>query len=240
VLHLEKYAMSQKGWNRLAAEFEASVCDITASSGDAIAKLVALAKPTRKQTLVDAGCGIGTFVERFGDRFGKIIAFDFASAMVKRAQKRCEDFAHAQWHTLPLEDAGAKLGAVAHLAVCLNVITSPRDSLRQRQWDSLAQLVRPGGHLLVVVPALESARYVAELDEEAFHGSVDLESELIRRNDTEQRHYSRQQLRSIVTQRGFEVISLRRIHYPWAEDGMEFAISKSPWDWACLARKSVS
>ncbi len=230
--------MSQQGWNRLAAEFENSVCDITASSGDAIAKLVALAKPTRRQTLVDAGCGIGTFVERFGDRFGKIIAFDFAAAMVKRAHKRCDDFKNAEWHALPLENAGEKFGPVAHLAVCLNVITSPRDSLRLRQWDSLAQLVRPGGHLLVVVPSLESARYVAELDSEAFHGSVDLESELIRRNDTEQKHYSRQELRRTVAERDFDVISLRRIHYPWEDDGMELSESKSPWDWACLACKT--
>ena len=229
--------MSQQGWNRLAAEFESSVCDITATSGAAIAKLVALAKPSRRQTLVDAGCGIGTFVERFGERFGKIIAFDFASAMVKRARRRGGEFEHAEWHALPLEDAGEKFGAVANFAVCLNVITSPKARLRERQWNSLATLVKPGGHLLVVVPSLESARYVAELDDEAFHGSVGKENELIRRNDTEQKHCSRQELRQIVTQESFEVVALRKISYPWEDDGVDLTERKSPWDWACLARK---
>ncbi|MDZ4658065.1 MAG: methyltransferase domain-containing protein [Bythopirellula sp.] len=231
--------MSQQGWNRLAAEFETSVCDITATSGAQIAKLVALTKPNRRKTLVDAGCGIGTFVERFGESFGKIIAFDFASAMVKRTRRRCSDFNHAEWQALPLEDAGAKFGAVAHLAVCLNVITSPKPSLRERQWVSLGQLVRPNGHLLVVVPSLESARYVAEMDEEAFHGSVDGASELVRRNDTEQKHYSRQELRRIVTHQNFEVIAVRRVSYPWEDDGLELTERKSPWDWACVARKNA-
>ena len=231
--------MSQQGWNRLAAEFETFVCDITATSGAQIAKLVALTKPSRRKTLVDAGCGIGTFVERFGESFGKIIAFDFAAAMVKRARRRCGDFTHAQWQALPLENAGAKFGAVANLAVCLNVITSPKPSLRERQWESLGQLVRPQGHLLVVIPALESARYVAGIDEEAFHGSVAAEEDLVRRNDTEQKHYSRQEVRRIVTQQNFEVLTVRRISYPWEDDGLELTERKSPWDWACLARKNA-
>lgn len=229
--------MSQQGWNRLAAEFEESVCDITAASGAAVARLVKLAKPNRKQTLLDAGCGIGTFTERFGDLFGKVVAFDFAAAMVKRSRKRCAHFEHTEWHALPLERAGAKFGPIADLAVCLNVITSPKGTLRRRQWQSLANLVKPIGQLLVVVPALESAQYVASLDGEAFHGSVEEDDDLIRRNDTEQKHYARAELRRIVEELGFEIVTLRKVSYPWADDGLELSATKSPWDWACLARK---
>lgn len=231
--------MSQRGWNQLAAEFEESVCDITATSGAAVARLVKLAKPNRKQTLIDAGCGIGTFTARFGESFGKVVAFDFASAMVKRARKRCTRFEHAEWQALPLEKAGAKFGPIADLAVCLNVITSPKNSLRRRQWESLAELVKPKSQMLVVVPALESAQYVASLDSEAFHGSVAADGDLVRRNDTEQKHYARGELRKIVEDLGFEVETLRKISYPWMEDGLEFTAAKSPWDWACLARKIV-
>ena len=87
--------------------------------------------------------------------------------MVKRARKRCSEFEHAEWHTLPLEKAGAKFGSIADLAVCLNVITSPKSVLRRRQWESLTELVKTEGQLLVVVPALESAQHVASLDDEA-------------------------------------------------------------------------
>jgi SAM-dependent methyltransferase len=229
--------MSQQGWNKLAAEFENSVCDITSTSAPAIEKLVALARPGRRQTLVDAGCGIGTFVERFGEKFGKIVAFDFAHAMVKRARHRCRRFDHAEWHALPLEDAGELFGSIANLAVCLNVITAPKQGLRERQWQSLGELVKPGGHLLVVVPSLESAEYVASLDSEAFNSSFEEDNEMVRRNDTDQKHYSRRELRRTVTNEGFEVISLRKVSYPWGEDGLELNARKTPWDWACLARK---
>lgn len=230
--------MSQQGWNRLAAEFEDSVCDITSTSGAAMARLVKLAKPSRRQTLVDAGCGIGTFTARFGKLFGKVVAFDFAGAMVRRARTRCADLKHIEWDTLPLEKAGKQFGSIGDLAVCLNVITSPKAALRKRQWESLAILVRPGGQLLVVVPALESAQYVASLDEEAFHGSVAADDDLVRRNDTEQKHYARAELRRIVVELGFEIVTLQKISYPWADDGLELVAAKSPWDWACLARKT--
>ncbi len=232
--------MTQQGWNHLAAEFEQSVCDITASSGARLAGMVDAVHPTRRHSLVDAGCGIGTFAKRFGPRFGKVIAFDFASAMVRRARGRCSELTHATWQTLPLEDAGAKLGAVGHLVACLNVITSPRTSLRTRQWDSVVQLVRPGGHLLIVVPSLESARHVAEHDAEAFGGSVGAEADLVRRSDSPQKHYTRHELRRALELREMKIITLRKIHYPWDDDGLEATEAKRPWDWGCLAREAAS
>lgn len=236
--------MSQQAWNLLARDFEGSVCDITTTSGDLLAELIARTRPNRRRTLVDAGCGIGTFVERFGEQFGKVIALDFAEAMVKRARKHCRKLKHVTWKSMPLENAGERIGSIAHLAACLNVITSPDADLRVRQWKSLAMLVRPGGHLLVVVPSLESARYVSETEAvaETQSTAADLspaaEPDLIRRTDTRQKHYSRSELRRRVTRQGLHVLSLRRIHYPWSEEGLEHSAAKSPWDWVCLARKA--
>jgi SAM-dependent methyltransferase len=228
--------MSRRAWNLLADEFEDTVCDITSTSGDRLAELVDRARPSRRRTLVDAGCGIGTFVKRFGPRFGRVVAFDFAEAMVRRARRRCRGLKHVQWQAMPLEEAGVRWGAIAHLAVCLNVITSPDAKLRSRQWDSLASLVRPRGFLLVVVPSLESARYVAELEGQSLPGAQE-KHDLIRRTDTRQKHFSRQQLRLRVTEQGLRVLSLRRIRYPWSEEGAEHLAANSPWDWACLAQK---
>jgi SAM-dependent methyltransferase len=237
--------MSKESWNLLASEFEGSVCDITATSGELLATLVARTRPNRRRTLVDAGCGIGTFVEQFGEQFGKVVAFDFASAMVRRARGRCRSISHATWQSMPLEEAGERIGSIAHLAVCLNVITSPDADLRNRQWESLATLVRPGGHLLVVVPSLESARYVVANEgvtkvESAASPAANAqagEPDLIRRTDTRQKHYSRGELRGRFTEQGLRALSIRQIHYPWSEEGLEHFAGKTPWDWVGLAQR---
>ena len=229
--------MSQRAWNLLAEEFEESVCDITATSGQSLAKLIDRVRPNRRQTLIDAGCGIGTFVERFGERFGRVVAFDFAEEMVERARRRCRALQHVTWQTLRLEDAGQCVGPIAHLVVSLNVITTPDPRLRRQQWTSLAELVRKGGHLLVVVPSVESAQFVAKASGQPHGVPGESAVDLIRRTDSRQKHYQRNQLRQLITRQGLNVLSLRKIHYPWAEDGLEHSGPKTPWDWVCLSKR---
>lgn len=232
--------MSKHQWDRLAPCFEDEVCDITAVNGDLLAELVGRVRAGRDRVLVDAGCGIGSFVQRFGPKFGRIIAFDFAPKMVRRAKERCSDVPNVEWATQGLENAASKIGPVGDLTVCLNVITSRDESLREQQWSSLAGLAKPGGHVLVVVPSLESAHHVIQHVDETneIHGSKPDEG-LIYRGDEHQKHYTREELRQTVWCRGLRVLSLRRIQYPWTDEGLDQELSvKRPWDWVCLARKS--
>jgi 2-polyprenyl-3-methyl-5-hydroxy-6-metoxy-1,4-benzoquinol methylase len=230
--------VTQQLWNGLAKKFEAAVCDVTTSSGKQLAELVRRTEPNRSQTLIDAGCGIGSFLKRFGHRYGNVVAFDFASRMVTRAKKRCPAFPIVTWRTLGLEDAAAAVGPVGDLTVCLNVITSTDAKLRARQWASLAGLSRPGGYVLVVVPALESALHVQRFadDDSKIHAS-DFRRGLVYRGDARQKHYSRDELRKIVMAHDLRVVVLKRIHYAWADDGVDDPDRRRPWSWVCLARK---
>jgi len=232
--------MTRKLWNHLAQDFEVAVCDVTRSSGSQLAELVRRARPKKSKTLVDAGCGIGSFVKRFGRRFGRVVAFDFAERMVRRAKKRCAAVSRVTWQMLGLEDAAAVIGPIGDLVVCLNVITSTDDALRRRQWASLAGLPQPGGYVLVVVPALESARRVVKYadDDNLIHQS-DFETGLVFRGDARQKHYTRDALRKIMRDQQLRVVSLKRIHYPWSDDGVDDPGRTPPWSWACLARRRI-
>lgn len=230
--------MSRREWQRLASQFEHSVRDATATSGHQVAELVDRSRPSRRRTLVDAGCGIGTFVKRFGHRFGRVVAFDFAANMVARARRRCAALSNVEWRTMPLEDAGQALGPIGHLTVCLNVITSTDDGQRAGQWASLAALTRPGGHVLVLVPSVESGRFVKRVaGETAELRDPDVQQGFIFRGDSPQKHYTRDELRQTVARHGLRVVSLRRIHYPWIEEGLDEPTARLPWEWICLARR---
>jgi SAM-dependent methyltransferase len=231
--------MSQKLWNGLAATFETAVCDVTSSSGKELAPLVAKSAPSKDKTLIDAGCGIGSFLKRFGRRYGQIIAFDFAAKMVARAKKRCPTLPQTTWFTLGLEEAADKFGPAGDFVACLNVITSTDAELRACQWKSLAGLARAGGHFLVVVPALESAHHVrrfADADNK-IHAS-DFPTGLVYRGEDRQKHYARDELRDLLAAEGLRVLALKRIHYPWADDGVDDPGRRRPWSWACLARRT--
>jgi hypothetical protein len=158
--------------------------------------------------------------------------------MVVRAKKRCGPLADVRWMTLGLEEAAAAIGPLGDLVACLNVITSLDESLRRRQWTSLAGLARPGGYVLVVVPSLESAVHVrkfADADNK-IHAS-DFARGLVYRGSDRQKHYTRDELRGLVSSEGLPVAALKRIFYPWADDGVDDPGRRRPWSWACLARK---
>ncbi len=169
-----------------------------------------------------------------------MLAFDFAEKMVERAKQRCAAVPDVSWSTMGLEDAAARLGPAGDLVACLNVITSTDAVLRGRQWNSLANLARIGGYVLVVVPALESALRVAKYaDEENRIHDSDFDSGIVFRGDYPQKHYGRVELRETIALEGLRVISLRRIHYPWSDDGVDDPGRMPPWSWVALARRRL-
>ena len=114
--------------------------------------------------------------------------------------------------------------------------------MRARQWTSLAGLARPGGRVLVVVPSVESARHVMRVADEADdRPSRDTRDGLFPRGDDRrtQKHYTDDELRETLDHHGLREVALRRIHYPWADEGLEVVSRRRPWSWACLARRRV-
>ena len=167
-----------------------------------------------------------------------MLAFDFAAKMVARAKVKCADLPEIAWATMGLEDAAGNFGPVGDLVTCLNVITSTDALLRARQWRSLAGLANPRGHVLVVVPALESAERVAKYAdaENRIHDS-DFRSGIVFRGEYPQKHYGREELRTTIADEGLRVMSLKRIHYKWSDDGVDDPGRLLPWSWVALARK---
>ena len=82
--------VSRKEWDSLADDFEREVCDITReNNGKEIARLVLGLRPSPgKSVLVDLGCGIGTFVERYSRLFRATFAVEHAPRIIARAKKR--------------------------------------------------------------------------------------------------------------------------------------------------------
>lgn len=85
--------MNRVEWDLHAAKFESLVCDIvTDETSGQMPRFVAAACRSRKNLeLVDLGCGVGSFVKKFGHRFERITGIDFAPRIVARARKRCAD-----------------------------------------------------------------------------------------------------------------------------------------------------
>jgi len=236
--------VSRKEWNKLADDFERDVCDITRETrGKEIAQLVLGLRPSpKKSILVDLGCGIGTFVERYGKLFHATFAVEHAPRIIARAKKRLAKRTDITWLTSNIPPAAKRIGACADLTVCMNVITMPQARIREQMWDGIAHVTRKRGHAIIVVPSIESDRMVelvaygtsrAEAIAEAPGGLVD-------RGGSRQKHFAREELHELLAQHGFRTRKVMRISYPWQKEGLRKprkAGTRRPWDWLVLAQR---
>ena len=237
------YTLTKAQWNRLAERFNSSVCDITSGErGRVIHELVESALDRRSRpVMVDVGCGVGTFIRRYGRRFEESVGVDFAERMLRGARRRCAKVPRVRWVCSAVEDVPKKVGRISDFTVCMNVLTSPSAALRRRQWRALGQITHPGGCLLVVLPSFESAAFVAEVEERMNPGSsAQREADgTVHRGRARQKHYTRAELRESAERAGFRVLKTPKVHYGWVDEGLSpsrsHARGRYPWDWALFA-----
>src|SRR5258707_3600735 len=111
--------VSRKEWNKLADDFEREVCDITRETrSDAIARIMRGVKLSpQRSVLVDLGCGLGTFIARYGGLFAHSIGVEHAPRIIARAKRNLAG-REGRWLTPSIPPAATRLGRCADLAVC--------------------------------------------------------------------------------------------------------------------------
>jgi len=239
--------MDRAAWNELAEDFEELVCDVVSEeTNDQLRRFVGAARPMPKEpVLVDLGCGIGSFILRFGGRFKEIVAVEFAARAIAQAKERCAAVAGIEWLTMDVARAAKRIGARADLTVCLNVITSANAVVRKAQWLSLATVTKPAGFALIVVPSLESEEMIQDHIRRGVKGVKSTTSidGVVDADGKQQKYYRRDELISLVSGQGFQVKRVGRVVSPWSREGLDRPRSgndKGPWDWICLAQRLPS
>lgn len=234
--------MDRREWNRHAGEFEDAICDIVVDErGNQVSRFVKAARLPAEPVLVDLGCGLGSFVQRFGSRFRKIFAVDFAAQIIKRARDRCAQ-PGVKWLVMDVARAFKAIRARADLTVCMNVITSPSPAKRKALWSCVAKVTKPGGFALIVVPSIESNEMVEQMSSSSRrNGAFASKSDgVVKHEDSWQKHFGRRELIATMADYGFRVKQIGRVSFGWDDEGLQKPRSpgkRSPWDWICLAQR---
>src|SRR5271165_6618706 len=151
----------ERHWSRHAAAYDDTFLDPFASEvknplWDA---LDAITDPGRK-TVIDLGCGTGPLLPSLLERFGRVLALDFAPAMLARAKERlgpersCQvSFLHRAMHDL--DDLAGQID----VAVTINSLVMPDVRLIEGALRSIHASLRPRGVLMGIVPAIDAIQY---------------------------------------------------------------------------------
>lgn len=233
--------MNARDWDRLAAAYDSEVCDIFVRDRRNVIRrwLRARGLLRGRRTVLDLGCGIGSFFKLHGRHFGEKTGTDHSRRMLQIAARRCRTVPGCRWLQADARGLPPALRDRADLVVCSNVITFVSAAACHRAMRETVRGAKPGGWLLFILPALESHDQVVAVESGCTRAVRTSPAAIVRRDDRMQRFYTAEGARQLAARAGLQSITVQKVWYPWSDEGVTRPPrgAEAPWDWLLTARR---
>ena len=207
-------------------------------------------------TVGDLGCGIGPLLPILAKKFRQVIAVDFAEGMLQRAKERCAGLTNVTFEHRPFTDLAPMHGTL-DVAVAVNSLVLPNLAELENALKQIRACLRPGGHFLGVLPAIDAIQYHSMLlmdrarrgglsDDKARdlaaktaeHSLYDFAFGGFRYLGLEQHFWQPFEVRYRLRRAGFRRIVRRKQFLPWSQCARGSELKRYPptWDWFVHAR----
>jgi len=247
--------MQRHYWEKIAPSYNEEIFDVLQNDKRrfivaAIKKIAASSK-----TVLDAGCAIGKWLPVLSPLFKEVTAADISAKNLTIAKKTYPDFNNVIYLRTDMSARKTNL-AKYDVAVCINAILSASLKKRDAFFHNLSTCLKKDGHLVLVVPSLESwllTRIIQnqwKIDKELFRESLSGKEAITRYKNIQQgnaeidsvptKHYLREELIHLLSQERLEVQDCRKIEYDWKTEFTKPPKSlqkPGPWDWMIVAKK---
>lgn len=235
-------------WTEAARDWDHEIYDAYANDLGGVIRSELESAARGARSVADYGCGVGHYLLRLSRLFDEVVGFDQSPACVALAGKRVRNRKNVR--------VGPARSALRHhrdefdVVVCINVAIHPARSSWKAALATAAGLVRPGGRLVLVVPALESASLIQTAlfasgsprwSERAIRKRHWVERDgVVRLHGVATKHYLRHELRNCLSAVGLNTVRTRRVEFSWASHGVRplgELRRERPWDWLAVATR---
>jgi 2-polyprenyl-3-methyl-5-hydroxy-6-metoxy-1,4-benzoquinol methylase len=246
--------MERAYWEKIAPDYNEEIFDVLRNDKKAVIRSAISKIASPSKTVIDAGCAIGKWLPVLSPVFRKVIAADISVKNLAIARKNYPGYTNVEYRRA---DMSARIQLPkCDAVVCINAVLT--DVLKKRTlfFHNLSSCLKKGGHLVLVVPSLESwllTRIVQnrwKIDRALFNDKFTPKMGLKKYMNIQQgnvdidnvatKHYIREELLLLLAQENFIVTDTEKIEYDWTTEFVKpprWLQKPGPWDWMVVARK---
>jgi ubiquinone/menaquinone biosynthesis C-methylase UbiE len=246
-----------EAWSAIARDYEKEFVDpYREDQQNPFLRALERIPNAKELTVADFGCGTGPLLPFLAERFGTVLAIDFAPKMLERARERVKDKSNVQFLALNFADLSSLHGKV-DIGTSVNSLVLPHVGEMQQALQEMRRSFKPGGRFYGIVPAMDGVHYYTMLLLDralatgkpleaarknaayfAEHATYDFAFGQFLFRGIEQHFWTPFELRYRFRRAGFRRLQLRKLHLSWTHfaKGKELDKHPAPWDWCFLAR----
>lgn len=250
--------MGEKYWDTVGDNYDRHIFDTLANDRTRVIVDHIDRCSSHNAVACDFGCGIGKYLTTLGERFKSVFAIDISSKLLEQAKESNSKVSNVVYHKGDLANPSVDIGKV-NFALNVNVLIMASVERRRRILANIFRQIKKHGHLLLVVPSMESAlfahfRLVEWNTKEGVKRANPTAHRLISSNSrmfsfrtgvlnldgVPTKHYLKEELIVLLKAVGFEIKSVAKVEYPWTSEFVRpprWMKEPYPWDWLVLCRK---
>lgn len=235
-------------WNRIGSAYQDEIFDVFRSDRQKLLPAAIGKYANQEHTAIDFGCGVGRAFEFLSPSFKSVFAVDISDNLLTIAKKAPFKNISFKQH-----DLTKPLRASADFGFCCNVVMLPEVDLNKLMLKNIRRCIKPGGHVVIVVPSLDSFIYSAwqllnwnkkegtlpeDVDASELAGfkgtKTDLIQGLVRIDNVKTKHYLEPELRVLFADAGFSNTAINKLEYDWTSEFSappKWMKEPYPWDW---------
>jgi len=246
--------MERKYWETIAPDYNEEIFDVLANDKKGIISKTIRRFASKQNSVIDIGCAIGKWLPALSPAFKKVYAVDISQKNLDIAKQLHPQFKNVQYNRVDMSNAKAKLPK-SDFGICINAILTDTQQKRNIFFSNLQKCVKKGGHIILVIPSLESAMLTSIIrqrwnpDKDAKNSiqksSIKNQLQNLLQGNTSidgvpHKHYLKEELQLLLNNEGFITEEFNKIEYEWDTEFLnpaKWLKEPKPWDWMVLARK---
>jgi len=253
--------MSAQFWDTVASRFDDEIFNTLSNDRSRTILRQINRFSSAGSTVCDFGCGVGRYLPLLAERFKAVCAVDISRKCLEVAERNCAALENVTFFKLDLSTNHSGLDRF-DFAISINALLEPSLRKRRSALETIFQHLSPEGHLLIVVPSLESALFsttrLFEWRDRTSNGKkngfaiklgakdsrgVDIARGVLNLDGVLEKHYLKEELLVALQDVGFEVDHLEKVEYRWSamfDNPPRWMKEPYPWDWLATCSKKPS